>query len=141
MKESKSENSILLFLKKLVTNDLQMQSGDTYATRNPTDFFCPKHNETVLAPEGNCWYGQAKLLEVYHEWLNAENVPQRFRKGKTRLLTQLKKHGLRMAKVTDRAFHHNQDRYAKRQWKCWYICKHSVRELHRTWLNNPDWDY
>ena len=140
MKESKSENNILTFLRKLVTGTLEKLVKKRWF-KDPAGFFDHNYNEKKLVPQKKCWYAQTVVLKCYHKWLDYENVAQRFRKGRSRLVSMLDKHGLQRIKRTDRSWHHDDSHYSGEVKTCWYICKDSIRSLHRSWLNNPEWDF
>ena len=141
MKEYRNENSVLHFLRKLVTGDL----GDLGRTSDFTgeryeEFFRPAYNEETLVPRKACWYSQANIMRCYYAYLHAEKIPMKFHRKKSNILRYLARGGLRVGKRSDRS-NAGTIKHSGVQLKCWYIDKESIKALHRRCLNDPLWEY
>jgi len=129
MKVVKNENCILDYLRQLVCGEYKVR------------WFDPKQNAEELAPKGHTWYSQQNLFASYDHWLAAEGHHQQYRRRKKGNIEILVKAGLeRKAKKTVRDYTGKQE-YTGVQKVAWCINKAAVRQAHRTYLEEPNWDY
>jgi len=141
MKTCRNENYILHFLRKLVTGKLG-NSCKTQCADYDRFFDMQTNDEMEEKSKGRahhlCYYRKDNILNCFFKaYLPSENVPQRYYGSRHQLAKELKSKGLPYGKKTDRSV------YAKEgmQCECFLISRESIKNLHRRWLNEPNWEY
>ena len=132
---ARGENRILDFLVELVTGILQF---DDAVSEGKGVWFDAVKNETHLKV-GHRWYGEQVVYNEFRAYLQRAGIAGRYWPSRPNLVSDLKAHGMKIRKVTCRAW-----KFAgqpSRQTTCMQIDKSIVKELVRHKRHLPDWEY
>ena len=120
------ENYIIHFLTELVNGELR-ESDDTFY-----QWFDMREYKRLSPEERN--YSQALVYDKYKQYHLRQGGPQCMA-SRMLLKKRLIEHGLvERKKVTCKS-------YGGKQCHCWNLDRDNIREVARSWLRDPQWDY
>jgi hypothetical protein len=118
LKKNKNKNHILSFLTKLVT----IQGFTTW------------YRDDIERKDYR-FFSKVRIRASFYDWLEDNSIARRYQPW-PRLELRLKEAGLVVKRVTDRSASGD-----GRQVICYQLDKDVVREIHRSMLENVDWDF
>ena len=129
IKHLRNENHILDFLRRLVCK-VELP-GETW-------FYDDTRNEKLHLNKR--WYSETRLWAAFQDFLDYIGIQKMYWPRRPTIREQLRENGLQISSRTHRDGM-GTDKSDIRQRMSWQIDKDIVRELHRSMLNQDEWDY